>query len=234
MLKFKKFLFRILFLFLILAPLLYFNHFYDHFYVYITGNIIREVITQQWHIIAINIMLFMAFMIPLSYRRKADWKEYGLVSAFFISLFIEMYGIPLTILFISNYFSNANSNLPNSLIGFNVLGVNLGMDIGMTYGAFLIIVGMCLIITGWITLYKNVKKKGLVINGIYSYSRHPQYLGFILITIGWFIAWPTILTLIFVPILIYKYIRVCKKEENEISTTFSGYKKYREKVPFLF
>jgi len=93
--------------------------------------------------------------------------------------------------------------------------------------------GMTLIILGWVTLYRNTKKEGLVTSGIYNYSRHPQYLGFILIILGWFFGWPTPLTLIFAPILIYKYVTVCRKEEIEVKKEHPEYDNYRSKVPFM-
>ncbi|MGF7117302.1 protein-S-isoprenylcysteine O-methyltransferase Ste14 [Methanobacterium oryzae] len=107
------------------------------------------------------------------------------------------------------------------------------MDIAMTYGAILMLIGMFIIIIGWIKLYRSTKKDGLVTDGIYAYSRHPQYLGFILIILGWFFGWPTIITLVLAPILIYKYIKVCKTEEKEISKEFPEYKEYKENVPLF-
>ena len=228
-----NFIIRMIVLFLVLLPLFYFNDFYFHFYAYLTGNILTNIITQQWHIVVLSILLFLAFLIPLSFRRKANWTEQGLVGAFFISLFIEMYGVPLTILFASKYFFNSAINLPKDIIHFNFLGVDFGMDLAMTYAAILMILGALLIMFGWITLYKNIKQNKFVQSGIYSYSRHPQYLGFILIIFGWFIGWPTILTIIFTPILIYKYITVCITEEKEILKSNPEYKKYREYVPFF-
>lgn len=225
---------RILSILLILIPpIVFFQDFYKHFYVYLTGNIITRVITQQWHIVVLSILLFVAFLIPLSFRRKAKWVERGLVSAFFISLFIEMYGIPLTILFASKYFLTTNANAPSNLIQFHFLGVSFGMDMAMSYAALLMIIGALFVIIGWITLYRNVKRTGLVTNGIYQYSRHPQYLGFILVIIGWFIGWPTILTVVFTPILIYRYIRLCKTEEYEIQNQYPEYKNYKTRVPFF-
>jgi len=228
----KNFPLRILLTFLILIPSFYFRDFYQHFYAYLTGNVLTNIITEQWHIVVLSTALFAAFLIPLSFRRKANWVEYGLVNAFFISLFVEMYGIPLTILFASKYFFTTSS-LPDNVITFNFLGISFGMDLVMTYGAVLMIVGAFLIIVGWITLYRNIKRDGFVTNGIYSYSRHPQYFGFILIIAGWFIGWPTILTAIFAPILIYKYVNVCKTEEKEMLNKFSGYQGYKESVPFF-
>jgi methanethiol S-methyltransferase len=228
----KKSMLRIFVVLLFLVPLLSIGSFYEHFSAYMSGNILRDVVNQQWHVVAFNILIFMAFLIPLSYRRKAKWNEYGMVGAFFVSLFIEMYGIPLSIMFASNYFSSSAAINPPILIGFEFLGVRLGMDIGMAYGAVMMVFGMALIVAGWLTLYKNAKK-GLVTNGLYSYSRHPQYLGFILITLGWFIAWPTFLTLLFTPVLVYKYLSVSKKEEQEVSKEFPSYKNYKANVPFL-
>ncbi|WP_429221670.1 methyltransferase family protein [Methanobacterium oryzae] len=224
---------RILLLILFLVPIIYFNGFYYHFYVYLSSNVITGIITRQWHIVILCILLFMAFLIPLSYRRKANWVEYGLVSAFFISLFIEMYGIPLTVLFASKYFFTPGIQLPPNIVSFYFLGVGFGMDIAMTYGAILMLIGMFIIIIGWIKLYRSTKKDGLVTDGIYAYSRHPQYLGFILIILGWFFGWPTIITLVLAPILIYKYIKVCKTEEKEISKEFPEYKEYKENVPLF-
>jgi protein-S-isoprenylcysteine O-methyltransferase Ste14 len=157
--------------------------------------------------------------------------EKGLVGAFFISLFVEMYGIPLTILFASKHFFTA-TNLPKDIVEFDFLGVGFSMDVSMAYGAVLMVIGAFLVILGWITLYRNIKK-GFVTTGIYSFSRHPQYLGFILVNIGWIFGWPTIITLVFAPILIYKYISVCKKEELEVSKEFPRYKDYKKTVPFF-
>lgn len=223
---------RIIILLAAIFPLFFLSDFYDHFYAYLSGGIITHIITDQWLIVVLSILLFVAFLIPLSFRRKANWVEYGLVGAFFVSLFVEMYGIPLTILFASKYLYQAGINVPPNVIEFQLLGVGFGMDMAMAYAAALMSIGTILIITGWGTLYKNVKSSGLVTNGIYKYSRHPQYLGFLLVIVGWFIGWPTLISLVFVPILVYKYVRVCTTEEKEIAKDHE-YMKYKEKVPFF-
>lgn len=228
----KNFFIRGLIVIFALTPLIFYQDFYRHFYAYLSGGIITNIITREWHIVILSILAFVAFLIPLSYRRKANWVEYGLVSAFFVSLFIEMYGIPLTILFASKYLYSPGINLPSNVIQFYMFGVGFGMDLAMSYAAILMIVGTLLIITGWVTLYRSVKNREIVTNGIYAFSRHPQYLGFIMVIAGWFIGWPTIISLIFVPILVYKYIRVCRTEEREIAADDS-YQHYREKVPFF-
>ena len=148
---------RLFLLILILFPFLYFNEFYLHFKAYFTGNIINRLITQEWHIVLLSILLFVAFLIPLTYRRKASWAEKGLVTAFFVSLFVEMYGIPLTLLFASKYFA-PSVDLPSNFVSFNLFGVGFGMDLAMAYSAVLMTIGALLIIIGWISLYNGVKK----------------------------------------------------------------------------
>ncbi|MBW2996554.1 isoprenylcysteine carboxylmethyltransferase family protein [Candidatus Woesearchaeota archaeon] len=230
--------FYLRFLLLIIVLLLIFNlkEILQHFHYYFTGGALlhNTIVKQNWRLVLLNIVFFIAFLIPLSFRRKTDWKEYGLVSAFFVSLFVEMYGIPLTIIFASKFLFKGNIIVPENIYPvFRLFGVTIAMTKGMVYGALIIILGIVLVSIGWITLYKNIKRKGFVKNGIYSFSRHPQYLGFILIVVGWFVGWPTILTLIFTPILCYKYIRLCKTEEKEMTSKFPEYTDYKEKVPFL-
>jgi protein-S-isoprenylcysteine O-methyltransferase Ste14 len=230
--KSRNFPFRIMLVILVIVPIIFLKDFYVHTYSHFTGTLLSNTIKNQWHIVILNIALFLSFLIPLFFRRKINWKEFGIVTAFFVSLFIEMYGIPLTVFFASSYFSGSGAELPNPIIRFTFLGVDIDMSLSMVYGTILMILGMVLIIVGWITLYKKLEEDKIVTTGIYSYSRHPQYFGFILIVIGWLIGWPTILTIIFAPILIYMYVRVSKIEEKELSD-IEEYQVYKGKVPFF-
>ena len=230
--KNRNFPIRMMLLVLIIIPIIFFKDFYVHIHSHFTGSLLSNIIKNQWLIVILNIALFLSFLIPLSFRRKINWKEFGIVTAFFISLFIEMYGIPLTVFFTSNYFSGSGGEVPNTFIRFTFLGVQIDMSLAMVYGTVLMIIGMFLIIIGWITLYRNIEEDTIVTKGIYSFSRHPQYFGFILIVIGWLIGWPTILTVVFAPILIYMYVRVSKIEEKELSD-IEEYQIYKGKVPFF-
>jgi len=224
---------RGLFMLLAIVPLVFFADFYEHFYVYLTGTIITDVIRNEWHIVFISIAVSMAFFFLLSFRRRVKWIESGVVAAFFISLFVEMYGVPLSIILASKYFFTPGLEMPENILEFSLLGVGFGADIAMVYGLMLIVIGMCFICVGWVTLYKNMKKGGISSGGIYSFSRHPQYLGFILFVTGWFFGWPTLLTALFAPVMVYKYVRLCKLEEAEISAEFPEYESYKKGVPFF-
>lgn len=232
--KNRRWLIRFLLLGWAIVPFFYWQEFYDHFYTYLTGTIITGIIKSQWHLVLFFIILFMLFVIPLTYRKRAKWLEYGLVGAFFVSLFIEMYGIPLTILFASKYLFIPGVTLPPNLVEFNFLNVGVGMDHAMVYGSVLMIAGAGLIIIGWWSLYRQAKKQSFADSGVYALSRHPQYLGFLMLIIGWFIGWPTILTIIFSPILIYKYIQAAGKEEKYMMNQFGEqYLNYSKNTPFF-
>ena len=68
----------------------------------------------------------------------------------------------------------------------------------------------------------------------YAYVRHPQYSGLFLIMIGMLIQWPTIITALMFPVLIFVYYRLSKREEAEMSKAFGDeYKKYMKRVPMF-
>ena len=161
--KNKNLLIRILLVILLIFPLFFLAEFYEHFYSHFIGTIYPHVITQQWHIVILNIVIFLSFLIPLYFRRKINWKELGLVTAFIVSLFVEMYGIPLTVFFASEYFVGGNVEIPNAIIKFKFLGVNIYVTHAMFYGMVLMIIGMILIILGWLTLFKNLKEKKMTL-----------------------------------------------------------------------
>ena len=222
---------RLFVLVLVLLPLLDISGFAAHFNAHFTGTI--AVITQQWHIVVLNVVVFLGLLIPLSFRRKANWKEYGLVGAFFVSLFVEMYGLPLTVGLASNYFfPGSQQAVQLQGTAFNFLGVGFLMTSAMAYGLLLMAAGAILIGLGWKQLYRS-KSKGVVSTGLYSYSRHPQYLGFMMVVIGWLVGWPTILTILFAPVLVYKYVRVSRTEEKELQAELPGYRSYKEATAFI-
>lgn len=74
----------------------------------------------------------------------------------------------------------------------------------------------------------------LVTSGIYDRVRHPQYFGLFLVTVGMLIQWPTIITAVMWPILMFMYYRLARREEKEMESRFGDkYVHYRRNVPMF-
>ena len=58
--------------------------------------------------------------------------------------------------------------------------------------------------------------------GPYARIRHPQYVAFVLILLGFLFQWPTLLTLLMFPILLVMYGRLAVKEETEMCALFGA------------
>jgi protein-S-isoprenylcysteine O-methyltransferase Ste14 len=65
--------------------------------------------------------------------------------------------------------------------------------------------------------------------------RHPQYVAFILIMFGFLLQWPTILTLLMFPVLVWMYTRLARQEERDALAEFGDeYRRYAENTPAFF
>jgi methanethiol S-methyltransferase len=68
--------------------------------------------------------------------------------------------------------------------------------------------------------------------GPYAYVRHPQYVGFILIMLGFLFQWPTLVTLVMFPILVTMYVKLARREETEVLEEFGlEYQRYTDTTP---
>ena len=84
-----------------------------------------------------------------------------------------------------------------------------------------------LISAGWKPLYEAQRRHELATTGIYSYIRHPQYDGFVLVMFGFLLQWPTLLTLAMFPVLVFMYVRLARTEEREAIGEFGdAYRSY--------
>jgi len=142
-----------------------------------------------------------------------------------------MFGIPLTIYLLTSVagynigFSGFEGHLwATMLSNLGILPLESGVALVMVTSTVLIGTGLILMAIGWREVYFS--KGRLVVTGLYSRVRHPQYTGFILVLIGFIIQWPTIITLIMFPFLVYMYYRLTKREEKEMIERFGD--EYRE------
>lgn len=70
---------------------------------------------------------------------------------------------------------------------------------------------------------------------IYGVVRHPQYTGIFLALFGQLIHWPTILTLVLFPFIVWVYIRLARREEAELVEVYGDeYRLYQRRVPMFF
>ena len=60
----------------------------------------------------------------------------------------------------------------------------------------------------------------LATSGAYARVRHPQYVGFMAVMVGFLLQWPTIPTLVIFPVLVAMYRRLAIAEEREVRIRF--------------
>jgi protein-S-isoprenylcysteine O-methyltransferase Ste14 len=191
-------------------------------------------VSGQWLIVAIWIVVFSSFSLFLVFpRKRGEYRKYkGAYVAYIIALFTEMFGFPLTLYLLSGFLPHGpavSAGTPAVAFSFDFLGV--GYDLLMTslIAGMVSIAGGVLIILGWKQIYNT---ESLVTGGIYRYSRHPQYLGMSMVIIAWMFAWPTIPTTIMGAILVVVYYRLGKTEERELEKEFGKpYAEYRDRTP---
>ncbi len=190
-----------------------------------------------WSMVIFNVVLFGAFVLGfLRPKKKYEWRTLGVFAAFIVALFTEMYGFPLTIYFLISLFGdNLGIVDPFQHVNGHLLGTLLGAPewaklIICQIGGFVMLIGLIMMGKGWRKIHEA--KGELVTDGVYAYMRHPQYSGLFLITIGMLIQWPTLITLIMWPIMMYAYYRLAMREEKAVEAQFGdAYRQYREKVP---
>ncbi|MFQ6086479.1 MAG: methyltransferase family protein [Candidatus Bathyarchaeia archaeon] len=194
----------------------------------------------NWSIVFASIAFFTVFFLTfVTPTRKKDWRSLGLYEGFIVSLFTEMFGIPLTIYILSSFFGlplTANPSQGHLLAALlaltGVWDLETGVTVVMTVSILMLFVAGYLVVAGWRKVYSA--RETLATDGVYSVVRHPQYLGIIIGTGAFLIQWPTIITVAMWPILTYAYIRQAKKEEQEMEKKFGEeYRQYKKRVPML-
>ena len=193
-----------------------------------------------WSLVLVNSVVFILFAYSFFKPRTGrDWRSFGAFSAFLVALFTEMYGFPLTIYLLSGWLQTHYPNIDwLSHDAGHLLEMMFGWKTNPHAGPFHILSfifiggGFVLISAGWKVLYDAQRSHSLATTGVYSYVRHPQYVGFILVMFGFLLQWPTLLTLAMFPVLVVMYVRLARIEERETLAEFGDvYKKYAAEVP---
>ncbi len=196
-----------------------------------------------WGLVIINSLIFIIFAFSFTKpRNPRDWRSFGAFSAFIVALFTEMYGFPLTIYLLSGW-------LQTRYPGLNLLSHDAGHLWGTLLGwkgdphwnpmhilsSVLIFGGLFYLGSAWEVLYKAQRSHTLAVAGPYATIRHPQYISFIVIMLGFLLQWPTILTLLMFPILVTMYVRLAHREEGDALAEFGeAYASYAAVTPAFF
>ena len=168
-----------------------------------------------------------------------DWRTFGSFSAFIVALFVEIHGFPLTIYLLSAWLqtwypsldilSHDTGHLWSTLRGekgdphFGVLHIASYLFLAW---------GFTLLSSAWNVLYHAQRQHGLATTGPYAVIRHPQYVAFVLILLGFLLQWPTLLTLVMFPVLLVMYGRLALTEEAEMRAQFGeAFERYAQHTP---
>jgi protein-S-isoprenylcysteine O-methyltransferase Ste14 len=196
-----------------------------------------------WSLVVINIAVFGIFAFSFARPRTArDWRSFGAFTAFLVALFTEMYGFPLTIYLLSGWLQRRYPGLDllthdaghlwDTLLGWKE---NPHLNPLHLLSNVLIGGGFVLLASAWRVLFAAQQGRRLATSGPYAYVRHPQYAGFILIMLGFLLQWPTLLTLLMFPILVWMYVRLARREEREVRAELGdAYARYAATTPGFF
>ena len=99
-------------------------------------------------------------------------------------------------------------------------------------GSLLFVLGLIIFLTCAIQVYANkFLRKGTVSKGLYSFIRHPQYMGLGVTGIGLSILWPRFLVAVLWLVMILIYYFLSKDEERRMLKEHSAtYREYMERT----
>jgi len=187
----------------------------------------------DWNLVALNVIIFGFFILFIPFNKKIQRLPSSVYLAFIVALYAEMYGFPLTIYVLSWLLGYQN---PLTHTFGHILAPIIGEDIFFTLvhpiSNTMILAGILLVVLGWRRIHSAQQE--LVTTGLYAYVRHPQYLGFLTLTLGMIVQWTTLPTLLMWPLLVALYYRLAKQEEKEMEAKFGEkYREYKDRVSML-
>lgn len=189
-----------------------------------------------WGLAAIVIVivswLLYRYLAPQNWK---EWSRAGVLQAFIIAFYAEMYGFPLTIYFLARFFGLDFEWGEGGNLWAQIFGTPVAHIIAMVIGYMIVFSGATLVADGWRRVHRSRSEKRLVTEGVYARMRHPQYTGLFLIVFGeGIVHWPTIISVAAFPIIVVAYTLLARKEERQMLETFGDeYREYMRQVPMF-
>ena len=181
-----------------------------------------------WSLVILNSAIFLMFAFSFFKPQTArDWRTFGAFAAFIVALFVEMYGFPFSLYVLSGWLQTRYPDL--DLLSHNsghlwstLLGEKGDAHFGPLHIASYVFLGygFYLLSSAWNVLYHAQRGNTLATTGAYARIRHPQYVAFVLILLGFLLQWPTLLTLAMFPILLVMYGRLAVTEDAQMRRRF--------------
>lgn len=192
-----------------------------------------------WLLFFVNSAVFIIFAASFFHPRgERDWKAMGAFSSFIVALMAEMYGFPLTIYILSGWLGSRFESLTLTHDGGHLWSELLGWEgdphLSPFHLASYVVIGLgfWVIAAAWPVLLRAARDHKLATTGLYARVRHPQYVGFLAIMVGFLLQWPTIPTIVMFPILIVVYRRLSMHEEREVAAEFgTAWDDYAHRTP---
>ena len=189
------------------------------------GAAVISIVVVSW--------FFYRYVVPKSWR---EWAGAGVVQAFVIAFYAEMYGFPVTIYFLARVFNlEIAGNFWDGNLWVYLTGEPAAMFVSMGIGYTIAFFGVTLLTAGWREAYRANKQKRLAAGGLYTVVRHPQYTGIFLALFGeGVVHWPTIFSLAAFPIVVIAYTLLARREERQMTEKFGDeYRQYQSRVPMF-
>ena len=190
-----------------------------------------------WGAAAISIVVvswfFYRYVVPKSWR---EWTRAGIVQAFIIAFYAEMYGFPVTIYLLARLFNlDVAGSFWDGNLWIYLTGRPEAMLVSMILGYTIAFFGITLLIAGWREVYRANKEGRLATGGPYALVRHPQYTGIFMVLFGeGVVHWPTVFSLAAFPIVVIAYALLARKEERQMIKKFGDeYREYQRRVPMF-